>query len=165
MLAPALQQLIRRVDVEMPLNDVRSMDVRVADGLIARRSPALLTGVFAGVALLLAAVGTFGALAYAVSQRRREIGVRMALGALPQQVGRQFLGMGLRLLAGGFGLGVLGALLSGRIMQGLLFDTPAVHVPTLLMAALVLGAVTVVACLLPSLRASRVDPMEAMRCE
>jgi len=164
-LAGALQQLVRRVDAEMPLSDVRSMDVRVADGLVARRSPALLTGVFAGVALLLAAVGTFGALAYAVSQRRREIGVRLALGALPQQIRHQFLNIGLRLLAAGISVGVLGALLTGRIMKSMLFDTPPVHLPTLVLAALVLGAVTVVACLLPSHRASRVDPMEALRAE
>lgn len=164
-LAGSLSRLIRRVDPEMPLNDIRSMELRVSDGLIARRSPAMLTDIFAALALLLAAIGTFGTLVCAVAQRRREIGVRMALGAMPGQIGRQFLMIGLRLLAGGLVLGVVAAILAGQAMRGLLFNVPPFHLPTLLIAALILGLVTVAACLLPTLRASRVDPMEALRHE
>jgi len=100
-LAETLRKAVRRIDPELPLNDIRSMDVRVEDSLILRRSPALLAGMFALAALLLAAVGTYGVLSYAVAQREREIGVRMALGALPKQIAKQFLSLGLRLLADG----------------------------------------------------------------
>jgi predicted permease len=161
----ALQKAVRRIDPDLPLDDLRSMDVRIADSLIARRSPALLIGIFATAALLLAAIGTYGVLAYAVSQRRREIGVRMALGALPGQIGWQFLALGLRLLACGTVLGVLGAWLAGRAMQSVLFATPALPLATVAGAAAVLAAVSLAACLLPTLRASRVDPMEALRSE
>ena len=105
----ALQQIVRSIDPELPVNDLRSMEVRIADSLMARRSPALLAGIFASVALLLAAMGTYGVLSYAVAQRRREIGVRMALGALPSQIRNQFLFLGLRLLAIGTILGMTGA--------------------------------------------------------
>src|SRR2546430_5787678 len=107
------------------------MNTRIADSLIARRSPALLAGIFAGVALLLAAIGTYGVLSYAVAQRRREIGIRMALGAQTRQIGAQFLSLGLRLLAAGTILGLIGAWLAGRAMQSDLFDVPTLHIATL----------------------------------
>jgi predicted permease len=160
-----LQKVVRTIEPELPINDLRTMETRIADTLIMRRSPMLLAGVFAGVALLLAAIGTYGVLAYAVKQRRREIGVRMALGALPGQIGRQFLSLGLRLLLVGTILGVCGAWLAGRTMQSILFHVPPLHIATLVGTALIMGAVSLVACLLPALRASRVDPMEALRCE
>ena len=141
------------------------MEVRIADSLVARRSPALLAAIFAGVALMLAAIGTYGVLAYAVSQRRREIGVRMALGALPTQVAGHFLSLGLRLLATGMVLGVIGSWLAGRAMQRVLFDVPTLPLATVAGTTVVMTIVSLVACLLPILRASRVDPMEALRCE
>ena len=116
-LGPALRRAVRAVDPELPVNDLRSMETRVADSLVARRSPALLAGLFAGIALLLTAIGTYGVLSYAVAQRRREIGLRMALGARPEQVRAQFLSLALRLLAAGTVLGLLGAWLTGRAMQ------------------------------------------------
>ena len=141
------------------------MDTRIDDSLIARRSPALLAGIFAGVALLLAAIGTYGVLSYAVAQRRREIGIRMALGAQTQQIGAQFLSLGLRLLAAGTILGLIGAWLAGRAMRSVLFDVPALSVATLLGTALVMTAVSLVACLIPARRATKVDPMIALRTE
>jgi len=141
------------------------MEARIADTLVARRSPAILARVFAICALLLAAVGTYGVLSFAVAQRRREIGVRMALGALPAQIGRQFLSLGLRLLFIGTLLGAFGAWLAGRAMRGILFDVPSLHLSTLAGTALVMVFVALLACLLPVLRASRVDPMEALRTE
>jgi predicted permease len=161
----ALQKIVRAIDPELPVNDLRSMEVRIADSLVARRSPALLAAIFAGVALLLAAIGTYGVLAYAVAQRRREIGVRLALGALPRQIGRQFFLMGVRLLAVGILLGVPGAWLAGRAMRTVLFGVPALPLLTLMATACVLCVVSLAACLLPTLRASRVDPMEALRYE
>lgn len=141
------------------------MEVRIADSLIARRSPALLAGIFASVALLLAGIGTYGVLAFAVAQRRREIGVRMALGALPKQIATGFLSLGLRLIAAGTLLGVLGAWLTGRAMQSVLFNVPAMHLATLAGTIAVLTAASLVACWLPARRAARVDPMTALRYE
>ncbi len=164
-LSLTLQKTVREIDPELPIYDLRSMEIRIADSLIARRSPALLAAIFAGVALLLAAIGTYGVLAYAVAQRRREIGVRMALGALPKQIARQFLAMGLRLLGLGSILGILGAWLAGRVMQGVLFDVPAVHPATLAGAGMAMSVVALAACWLPIRRAARVDPMVALKSE
>lgn len=158
-LAPALRKAVRRIDPDLPVNDLRTMETRIADSLVARRSPALLAALFAGIAMLLTAVGTYGVLSYAVTQRRREIGLRMALGARPEQVRGQFLSLALRLLAAGTALGVLGAWLTGRAMQAVLFQVPPLHVATLAGAAGLLGAVCLAACLLPSHRAARVSPM------
>ncbi|PYQ67146.1 MAG: hypothetical protein DMF53_02235, partial [Acidobacteria bacterium] len=158
-LAPALGKAVRRIDPELPVNDLRTMETRIADSLVARRSPALLAVLFSGIAMLLTAVGTYGVLSYAVTQRRREIGLRMALGARPEQVRGQFLSLALRLLAAGTALGVLGAWLTGRAMQSLLFQVPPLHVATLAVTAGLLGAVSLIACLLPSHRAARVSPM------
>ena len=141
------------------------MDTRIADSLIARRSPALLAGIFAGVALLLAAIGTYGVLSYAVAQRTREIGIRMALGAQREQIGAQFLSLGLRLLAAGTILGLIGAGLAGRAMQSVLFGVPTLPVATLFGTALVMSMVSLIACLIPARRAPRVDPMVALRTE
>jgi predicted permease len=158
-LGPALRKAVRRVDPELPVNDLRTMETRIADSLVARRSPALLALLFSAIAMLLTAVGTYGVLSYAVAQRRREIGLRMALGARPEQVRGQFLALALRLLAAGTALGVLGAWLTGRAMQAVLFQVPPLHVATLAGTAGLLGAVSLAACLLPSHRAARVSPM------
>jgi predicted permease len=161
-LGPALEKLVRQIDPELPLTDLRPMDTRIADSLLAQRSPALLAGIFSLIALLLIAVGTYGVLSYAVAQRRREIGVRMALGARPEQIRGQFLGLALRLLAAGTTLGLLGAWLTGRAMRTLLFQVPPVHLATFAAAAGVIGVVSLAACLLPARRAARVSPMEAL---
>ena len=97
-----------------------------------------------------------------MAQRRREIGVRMALGARPGQIRSQFLALALRLLAAGTILGTIGAWLTGRAMQTLLFQVPPLHVATLAAAAGIIGAVSLVACLLPSQRATRISPLEAL---
>src|SRR6266511_2891927 len=161
----ALQKIVRAINPELPVNDLRSMEVRIADSLVARRSPALLAAIFASVALMLAAIGTYGVLAYAVTQRRREIGVRMALGALPKQIGKQFLSLGLRLLVTGTIFGVIGAWWAGSAMQRVLFNVPALHPVILVGTGVVMTIVSLVACLLPTLRAAKVDPMEALRGE
>ena len=156
---------MRATDPELTIDDIRSMDTRIAESLIARRSPALLAGIFAGVALLLAAIGTYGVLSYAVAQRRREIGIRMALGAQRRQIGTQFLSLGLRLLAVGTILGLIGAWLAGRAMQSVLFDVPTLPIATLFVTGLIMSAVSLIACLIPAHRATKVDPMIALRAE
>jgi predicted permease len=163
--AETLRKLVRATDESLAITDLRSMDTRVAESLIARRSPALLAGIFAGVALLLAAIGTYGVLSYAVAQRRREIGIRMAVGAQRNQIRAQFLSLGLRLLGVGTLLGLAGAALAGRALQSILFDVPAIHLATFAATAGIMTFVCLIACWLPARRASRTDPMEALRAE
>jgi putative ABC transport system permease protein len=158
-----LQAVVRQVDPDLPVNDVRTMEARVTDSLAARRTPALLAALFSAIALLLVSIGSYGVLSYAVDQRRREIGVRMALGALPGQIRNQFLLLALRLLAYGVMLGGVGACLTGRAMQALLFHVPAFNLAILSGVTGVIGLVTVVACLLPSHRAARTSIVEAIR--
>jgi predicted permease len=158
----ALQKVVRQVDPDIPINDVRSMDTRIADSLVARRSPALLAGLFGGIALLLTSIGTYGVLSYAVAQRRREIGVRIALGAQPGQIRMQFLSLSLRLLVAGTLLGLIGAWQAGLAMRSLLFQVPALDLAVLAAAACVTTAVCLAACLLPAQRAAGISPMEAL---
>ncbi len=163
--AETLRKLVRAANPDLATDNLRSMDTRIAESLIARRSPALLAGIFASVALLLAAIGTYGVLSYAVAQRTREIGIRMALGAQRSHIGTQFLSLGLRLLAAGTILGLMGGWWAGRAMQSVLFDVPTLNVPTLLGTALVMTTVSLVACLIPARRATKVDPVIALRAE
>src|SRR5437773_5060777 len=163
--AETLRKLVRATNSDLAIDNLRSMDTRIAESLIARRSPALLAGIFAAVALLLAAIGTYGVLSYAVAQRTRDVGIRMALGAQTRQIGAQFLSLGLRLLAAGTVLGLIGAWLAGRAMQSVLFNVPTLHIATLLDTALVMTAVSLVACLIPTRRATRVDLIIALRYE
>jgi predicted permease len=162
-LAPMLQKVVLKLDPELPVDELKPMQAWIDESMVARRSPAMLVGVFAVVALVLAAVGTYGVLAYAVNQRRREIGVRMALGALPGQVLAQFLGLGTKLLIAGVALGALGAWAAGRAMQTMLFGVGAVHPGVLAVTAAVMMFVVLLATFLPSHRASRVSPIEALR--
>jgi len=163
--ALTLQRTVLRLDPELPVDDVRPLQSRIDESLIPRRSPTLLAGIFAAAALLLASIGTYGVLAYAVAQQRREIGVRMALGAQRAQIRGQFLGVGARLLAAGLGLGAFGAWGVGRAMQSVLFEVGAMHAGVLAGTAGVMLIVVLAACWLPARRAARVDPMEALRCE
>jgi predicted permease len=160
--ALTLQKVVRQIDANVPVSDLRSMDTRIADSLVTRRSPALLAGLFSGIALLLTSIGTYGVLSYAVAQRRREIAVRMALGAQPGQILIQFLSLSLRLLAGGTVLGLIGAWQAGRAMGSLLFQVPPLNIAVLVAAACVTAAVCLSACLLPSQRAAQISPMEAL---
>jgi len=157
-LGNALRQSVRKIDPELPVDDLRSMPSRMSDRLVDRRSSALLLGVFAVLALLITAIGTYGVVGYSVAQRRREIGLRIALGALPGQVRDQFLGFGFRLLAAGTALGLLGAWATGRGLSGLLFGVPALPWAILAGSVVILGSVTLLSCLLPAQRAAAVSP-------
>jgi predicted permease len=164
-IAPMVRKAVQGIDPGLTIDHFRSMGARIDETLVARRSPAILAGVFALVALLLSAVGTYGVLSYAVSQRQREIGIRMALGAHPAQIRNQFLTIGVRLFVAGTALGILGAWLSGRAMQALLFNVSAVQAPILAFTVVIMGAVALTACLMPAARAARLDPVEALRAE
>jgi predicted permease len=161
-LSRTLQATVRRIDPDLPITNLRSMDTRIADSLITRRSPALLAGIFSAIALLLTAIGTYGVLSYAVAQRRREIGIRIALGASTGQIRAQFFSLALRLLAVGTLLGVTGAWLTGRAMRSLLYHVPPFDWLTLTAAAAILGVVSLIACVLPSHRAAKVSAVEAL---
>ncbi|HZQ53155.1 MAG TPA: ABC transporter permease [Bryobacteraceae bacterium] len=158
----ALQRVVKRIDPELAVSDVRTMDDRITASLLTRRSPALLGGIFSGIALLLIAIGTYGVLSYAVAQRRREIGVRMALGARPEQIRAQFLSLAMRLLFGGTVLGVIGAWLTGRAMQAVLFHVSPHSAAIIVGSASIMAVVSIAACLLPAQRAARISPMQAL---
>ncbi|MBS1827293.1 MAG: ABC transporter permease [Acidobacteria bacterium] len=157
-----LARIVRQIDPDLPINDVRSMETRITESLTSRRAPTLLAAVFAAASLLLASFGTYGVLSYAVSRRRREIGVRVALGAPPNAIRMQFLVLGLRLLLGGTCLGTAGAWAAGLAMQKLLYDLPPLYWPNLAAAASVMLVATLAACLIPSHRAARVSPIAAL---
>jgi ABC-type antimicrobial peptide transport system permease subunit len=165
MMAPMIRKTVLHVDPGLPVDDLRLMVDRVDDSLVIRRSPAILTTAFGAVALLLAAIGTYGVLSYAVAQRRPEIGLRMALGAQAEQIRNQFVSMGARLFAFGAALGIFGAWAAGLSLRALLFGIPTVHAPIIIADILVMGATTLFACLLPARRAMKVNPMEALRAE
>jgi predicted lysophospholipase L1 biosynthesis ABC-type transport system permease subunit len=161
-MASTMRQAVRSVDAELPATDIQTMETRIADSLVSRRSPALVAAVFSSIALLLTAIGTYGVLSYAVAQRRREIALRIALGARPDQIRRQFVSLAVRLLAAGTAIGAAGAWLSGTAMQTLLFHVQPLHPVTLAGTAIVMALVCVAGCLLPSRRAARISPMEAL---
>jgi predicted permease len=131
----------------------------------SRRFNLTLVGVFAGTALLLAMAGIYGVIAYSVTRRTREIGVRMALGASPTNVLSMVLGQGMRTAAIGVVIGIAGSLMLTRTMRSLLFGVTATDPLTFAAVALTLAAVALLACYLPARRATRVDPMVALRHE
>ncbi|HTQ81122.1 MAG TPA: ABC transporter permease, partial [Thermoanaerobaculia bacterium] len=164
-LAGTLEKQVWAIDPEQPVGSVRSMEEVVARSLSLARFSAVLLGLLALVALLLAAVGIYGVLSYLVEQRTREIGVRMALGATIGTVQRMVVGQGLAAVLVGIGLGVVGAFALSRILASLLVGVSA-HDPVAFFAApLILTAVALLASSLPAHRASRLDPVEALRRE
>lgn len=160
-----LQKVVRQLDPGLPLADFKPMQKRIDESLVTRRSPAILAAVFAGVALLLAGIGVYGVLAYAVSQRRREVAVRMACGATPSLIGRQFLTLGAKLLVLGIALGTFGAWTAGRALQSFLVEIPPFHIFTSVVTVFAISLVTLLAALLPARRATQIHPMEALRHE
>jgi putative ABC transport system permease protein len=164
-LAPAVRQAMREVDPTLPIFNVRTMD-EVFDRTVATQRLALaLLGVFAGLALLLAGVGLYGVLSYAVGRRTREFGVRLAIGATPRALLGHVLAGGFKLAAIGLGIGLGGALVLARLMRGMLYEVPPHDPLTLAAVAALLLAVGLLACWLPARRATRVNPIEALRAE
>jgi len=149
----------------MPSPRIRLMTDRVGESIAQPRFQAGLVNLFGGVALLLAACGIYGVLAYLVTQRQREIGIRMALGAQKHNVLSLVIGQGMKLALAGVAIGVLSALALTRVLRNLLFEVKPTDAFTFAVVALMLVAISVFACWLPARRASRIDPMEALRYE
>jgi putative ABC transport system permease protein len=159
------RRVIHDVNPDIAINDIQPMDEVIADALWQRRLWGVLMALFAGVALLLAAVGLYGVMSYLVSQRTREIGVSVALGARPLDIHRLIVGQGLKLLGLGVALGLLGAAAVSRLMTSLLFGVTAYDVPTFGGVALLLTIVALAACAIPARRAAALDPLVALRRE
>jgi len=161
-LTPAIRETVSAIDPELPLFGVQTMRSRIDESLATRRVPLQLLGVFAGVALFLATVGIYGALAYTVSQRSREIGIRMAMGSAPRDVFRTVVVQGARVTAAGLVVGAAVALGLTRLMRSLLYGVEPTDPTVMVTVALVLALVGLAACVLPARRATSVDPVKAL---
>jgi putative ABC transport system permease protein len=159
----AVRRELGRIDPDLPVYGVQTMNEIVAASISQTRFPAVLLSVFAGIALLLAAVGVYGVLAYSVAQSRHEIGVRMALGAPRGQILNLFLGQGVKWAALGGSAGLLAALILVRFMRSMLFEVGPYDPTIFVTAAALLGIVVLFACYVPASRATNIDPMSALR--
>ncbi len=164
-LGSAVTNAIRTVDPEQPVFGVMSMERLIDNAGAERRVSMMLLLLFAGIALLLSALGIYGVMAYTTNQRRHEIGIRMALGARGGDVLRLVLGQGMRLVAVGLGLGLVGAWLLSRVLASQLYGITRQDPLTYLTVAVLLGLVALTATWLPARRATRVDPMLSLRSE
>ena len=164
-LAEPLRRAIKEVDPNIAVAGLTTLDEAIAEVNGSSRFYALLVAVFAGVALLLAAVGIYGVLSFAVSQRTREIGVRLALGARERQIFGLVLGESVKLAAAGLTLGVAGAVLVARVLERLLYGVAATDVVTFAATSALLVVVALVASYVPARRAMRIAPMDALRTE
>jgi putative ABC transport system permease protein len=164
-LTASVRESVREVDRDLPIANIRSMDQIMSSMSGDARFRTLLLGVFAAVALLLAAIGIYGVISYSVAQRAREIGIRIAIGAQNRDVLRLVVGQGMKLALIGVGVGIAGALAFTRVLSGLLFNVSATDPLTFVGVSTLLALVALLACYVPARRAMSVDPMVALRCE
>ena len=164
-LAAAVKDVIHNADPNLPVTRITTLDALVSDSLSPQRFSAVLIGVFAVLALLLSGAGIYGVMSYAVEQRTREMGIRMALGAQPRTILGLVVGRGARLALIGIAVGAAGALALTRLLSSLLFGVKPTDPVTFAGVALLLIGVALLACYVPARRAMRVDPMVALRYE
>jgi len=164
-LVPSINKEIQSLDPEIPAFEIKSMTERVSESLARRRFSTFLLGVFAVVALLLAVIGIYGVIAYSVTQRTQEIGIRMALGAEPSTILRMILRQSLVLVVAGIAIGLMAAFGLTRFMSSLLFGVGQTDLLTFALPPVLLLIVALLASLLPARRAGTVDPVTALRSE
>jgi putative ABC transport system permease protein len=164
-LQSAIRAAVAAVDREQPISFFATLETTVAQSLGAQRIVASLTTILAAMALALSAIGLYSVLAYVVSQRTAEIGIRMALGAQPGQVVSLVLRSGLRLVAAGLVLGLGAAMAAARLISTLLFEVRPIEPLIYAVVAALFTAIALLACLIPSWRASRIDPLVALRAD
>jgi putative ABC transport system permease protein len=164
-LVAAVREKIAELDPYLPVSGILSMDDVVATSVAQPRLVMQFAGIFAGFALLLSAVGIYGVMAYSVSQRRQEMGIRVALGANRSEILRLVVGQGMRLTLAGVSFGVAFSLLLTRLLSSLLFGIHGIDATVFSAAAAVLIASALLACYLPARRATQVDPVAALRFE
>jgi len=164
-LAAAVRREVQTLDKDQPVDKITTMRSVVRTSIAPRSFYMQLLGTFATLAFVLAAVGIYGVVSYSVTQRRREVGIRMALGASESDVLKLVLGEAFKLTAVGVGLGLGGALLATRVLRSLLFEVTPTDPFTFVTFSFLLAAVAVLASYLPARRATKVDPLVALRCE
>ena len=162
---PGVREAVKELDPHLPLGDVRTMAQVKQLTLAGRTEPTWVIGTFAVIAALLAALGLYGVLSHAVNQRRREIGIRMALGARARDVLSQVLRNALTMILVGLVAGLAGAVALTRVVKGLLFEVSALDPLAFTVAAVGMTAIGLLAALIPASRAARVDPVTALRSE
>jgi len=165
LLTEDLRKAVAQVDRDQAVTDVSTMDHRLTTRLAARQISMLLLGMFATLAMALGAVGIYGVISFWVVQRTREIGIRMALGAQRKEVLMLIMRRALLLLGSGLGLGLVGWMGAGRLLQSMLFDIGPNDARVLLPVVALLSAIALLASYIPARRAARVDPMVALRYE
>jgi putative ABC transport system permease protein len=163
--AEVLCDTIRSIDRTAVWTDVATLQERLREQNAARRFQTLLLSLFAALALALAGAGVFAMMHYSVAQRTQEIGIRMAMGARPANVVRTIIGEGLLVVGAGVGIGLAGSFAVTRLIRNLLFEVGPGDPVTLIAVSLLLTGIALSACYLPSRRATRVNPMLALRCE
>ena len=164
-LVAAVKREARSLDPDQAIGQITTMDEAVASSLAARRLTMVLLAAFAVLALVLASVGLYGVMALTVTQRTRELGIRMALGAERTNIFKLVLAHGMSLIAIGIGIGLIGAVAAGRALTSLLYNVGAIDAGAVIIAVSSLVLVALIACCVPARRATRVDPIVALRTE